>query len=75
MVKVQIIQSEEEKHSLSQDLARVLANEAKEYCDTIVECATPNSGEPFKVNSLLIKARSPKLGVMLQKYKDPKNEV
>ncbi|KAF2893106.1 hypothetical protein ILUMI_13062 [Ignelater luminosus] len=74
MVKVQIIQSEEEKHSLSQDLARVLANESKEYCDTIVECATQNGEEPFKVNSLLIKARSPKLGVMLQKYKDPKNE-
>jgi len=73
MVKVQIIQSEEEKHSLSQDLARVLATESEEYCDTLVDCASQDE-EPFKANSLLIKTRSPKLGAMLQKHKDPKSE-
>ena len=74
MVKVQIIQSEEEEHSLSQDLARILATESEQYADTIVECTSETKDEPFKVNSMLIKARSSKLGAMLQKYKDPKNE-
>lgn len=75
MVKVQIIQSEEEKHSLSQDLARVLATESDEYSDTIVECSSHNGEEPFKVNSLLIKARSEKLSSMLESHQDSQNPV
>ncbi|KAF5291569.1 hypothetical protein FQR65_LT01882 [Abscondita terminalis] len=74
MVKVQIIQSEEEKHSLSQDLARILATESAQYSDTIVDCASNTKEPPFQVNSLLLKARSSKLGTMLQKHKDPNNE-
>lgn len=74
MVKVQIIQSEEEKHSLSQDLARILALESDQHCDTIVECANHKGEEPFKVNSLLVRARSTKLAGMLRKSQDPKNK-
>ncbi|KAF5288099.1 hypothetical protein FQA39_LY15524 [Lamprigera yunnana] len=75
MVKVQIIQSEEEKHSLSQDLARILSTESAQYSDTLVEYSSDIDKEPLKVHSLLVRARSSKLGAMLQKYKNPNNDT
>lgn len=92
MVKIQIVQAEEERHSLSQDLARIFTKTNPEYMDTMVECG-PDSEiavvsktseakeEPhielnkIHVNSLIIKARSPMLAVMLMPHADENNQV
>ncbi|XP_065171368.1 uncharacterized protein [Atheta coriaria] len=91
MVKIQIVQAEEERHSLSQDLARIFTKTNPEYMDTMVECG-PDSEiavvsktseakeEPhielnkIHVNSLIIKARSPMLAVMLMPHADENNQ-
>ncbi|XP_017774120.1 PREDICTED: uncharacterized protein LOC108560911 isoform X1 [Nicrophorus vespilloides] len=85
LVKIQIIQTEEERHNLSQDLARIMNKTGDEYVDTLVECGvdpedilrsddslnSENSRETnLKVNSLIIKARSPMLAVMLMSQND-----
>lgn len=73
MVKVQIIQSDEEKHSLSQDMARILSE--GNLIDTLVECTCTDGQEPIYVHSLFIKTRSKKLGSKLRDFQDEKNKV
>lgn len=68
MVKIQIIQSEEERHSLSQDMARILAEER--FIDTVVLCNCPESQKPIYINSMLIKTRSNKLATKLRDHTD-----
>lgn len=76
MVKLQIIHSGEEKHSLSQDLARVLRLEPEDFTDTIVQSSpSPDGQSEFKTSSLIIKARSDPLGAMLAKHKDERYNV
>lgn len=72
MVKVQIIQSEEERHSLSQDMARILAEE--QFADSVILCSCPDSQKPIYANSMLIKTRSTKLGAKLRDHTDPRNK-
>ncbi|KAI4456458.1 btb/poz and math domain-containing protein 1 [Holotrichia oblita] len=74
MVKIQVIYSEEEQHSLSQDLANVLNSEAEEFTDTIVECSEKEDVKMLKANSFLIRVRSPSLGRQLCRYKDETNQ-
>lgn len=74
MVKLQIIQSNEEVHSLSQDMARLMSkDEAK---DTVVRC-TSNEDEPtLKAHSWIVKCRSSKLGNRLMiNNEDEKHKV
>lgn len=77
MVKVQVIHSGEEKHSLCQDLARVLRLESEDSTDTIVESTPSTDGRQsqFKASSLIIRARSSQLDAMLCKHKDDRNKV
>lgn len=75
MVKIQVIHSDEEKHSLSQDLANVLDSESEEFTDTIVECSEKDEVKTLKAHSFLIRIRSPKLGMQLRKHKDETNQV
>lgn len=78
MVKVQIIQKEDEMHSLSQDFARVLLrnDDNDDYTDCIVECANgKNSEHQIKAHSLIIRTRCPELEKMLQENKDIENNV
>lgn len=72
MVKIQIIQSEEERHSLSQDMARILADER--FIDTVIFCSCSELQKPIYANSMLIKTRSNKLGGKLQDHSDPQNK-
>ncbi|KAK9710297.1 BTB/POZ domain [Popillia japonica] len=74
MVKIQVIHSDEEKHSLSQDLANVLDSESEEFTDTIVECSEKDEVKTLKAHSFLIRIRSPKLGMQLRKHKDETNQ-
>lgn len=73
MVKIQVIQSDEEKHSLSQDLARMLSEE--KLIDTVVECAASEKENPIYVHSIIIKSRSDKLGKRIKEFSDEKNKV
>lgn len=76
MVKIQIIQSEEEMHSLSQDLARILSHSdtKDEYVDCIVECAKGRqSHKTLQVHSLIIRARSPALASLLREKNTDNN--
>lgn len=76
MVKLQIIHSGEEEHSLSQDLARVLRLEPEDFTDTIVQSSPSQDGQSeFKTSSLIIRARSDPMGAMLSKYKDERYNV
>lgn len=95
MVKIQIVQTEEEKHSLSQDLARIMSKTSDEYVDTLVFGGpdpkveddnkdnknneelqnSTNQENILKVSSLLIKARSPMLAVMLLPNRDEAKKV
>lgn len=60
MVKLQIIQSNEEIHSLSQDMARLMnKDEAK---DTLIRCTNGDGEPPLKAHSWIIRCRSTKLG-------------
>ncbi|XP_044252477.1 speckle-type POZ protein-like B isoform X1 [Tribolium madens] len=70
MLKLQIIQSDEEVHSLSQDMARLLVK--SEDKDTIIECASKEDESPLTVHSWIIRARSSKLAMKLQKSEDEK---
>lgn len=69
MLKLQIIQSDEEVHSLSQDMARLLSKEDDDK-DTLIECG---GGAPIKAHSWIIKTRSNKLGKKLEAYVDEKS--
>lgn len=74
MVKLQLIQSNEEVHSLSQDMARLMSkDEAK---DTLVRC-TSNDDEPaLKAHSWIIKCRSTKFSNRLTvNNEDEKHKV
>lgn len=74
MMKLQIIQSNEEVHSLSQDMARLMnKDDAK---DTLVRC-TNNEEEPtLKAHSWIIRCRSSKLGNRLMiANEDEKHKV
>ncbi|XP_025837051.1 TD and POZ domain-containing protein 5 isoform X2 [Agrilus planipennis] len=74
MIKIQIIHSEEEEHSLSQDLARILAVNSEEFSDTIIECASDEGNKTLKSHSLLIRSRSKKLGTKLEDFQDKENK-
>lgn len=78
MVKIQIIQSDEEMHSLSQDMARLMLDEDNK--DTLIECYCDSENKdcqkaPLKVHSWIIRTRSEKLGKRLEKHSDDKNKV
>lgn len=73
MVKIQIIQSNEEKHSLSQDMARVLSE--NEFVDTVVACSGTEQDDPILVHSIFIKIRSGRLARKLRPYTDERNQV
>ena len=75
MVKIQVIQSDEEKHSLSQDLARILTQESDEMTDALVEAADGDSVKTLKVNSFIVKARSPVLWKQFKDHVDKTNRV
>lgn len=78
MVKIQIIQSDEEKHTLSQDMGRLMLKRTKEFCDSVVKCFQDTHEEedtPIYFHSLILKTRSPILGLKLQEYKDPEHSV
>lgn len=62
MVKIQIIQCESEKHSLSQDMARLLRHPRS--ADTKLTCGGINNAE-ISVHSSVIAARSPILAEMI----------
>lgn len=71
MVKIQIIQEEQERHCLSQDLARVFAH-SDHYANVdtqVIPCGIDNSNETLKAHSFLIKARSPVLASHLKEKK------
>ena len=70
MLKLQIIQSDEEVHSLSQDMARLLSKADDK--DTVVECASKEGESPIKVHSWIVRTRSGKLAAKLQKCEDDK---
>lgn len=78
MVKIQIIQNDEEVHSLSQDMARLLLSE--ESKDTIVECYCDSENKdchqtPLTVHSWIVRTRSEKLAMRLERINDEKNKV
>lgn len=77
MVKIQLIQTEEEKHNLSQDMARLMLKESKDYYDSIVECFKDPETEnpPIRFHSVILSARSPLMGLKLQEYKDESHPV
>lgn len=72
MVKMQVIQSEEERHSLSQDMARILAEE--QFTDTVILCSCSDSQKPLCINSILLKTRSDKLATKLRDHTDANNK-
>nr|CAH7734481.1 unnamed protein product [Callosobruchus chinensis] len=72
MVKLQIIQSDEEVHSLSQDMGRLMSLE--ETKDTVVECPLADGEKQLTAHSWVIKCRSAKLSQRLFDHKDDKNE-
>lgn len=76
MVKLQIIHSDEEVHSLSQDMARLMDKDSKEK-DTIIECESEigEKTNTITVHSWIIRMRSAKLGSKLLEYKNEKNKV
>jgi len=78
MVKIQIIQNDEELHSLSQDMGRLLLSE--ESKDTVVECYCDSENKdchqtPLTVHSWIVRARSEKLAMRLERINDEKNKV
>ncbi|XP_019771541.2 speckle-type POZ protein-like B isoform X2 [Dendroctonus ponderosae] len=77
MVKIQIIQSDEEVHSLSQDMARLMVNE--ESKDTLIECYCDSENKdcektPLIVHSWIIRTRSDKLATRMEEQSDGKNK-
>ncbi|KRT79347.1 BTB domain-containing protein [Oryctes borbonicus] len=74
MVKIQVIHSEEDRCSLSQDLSRILNLESQEFTDTIVECTEEEECKTFNAHSFLIKVRSPVLSMRLRKNNDEINQ-
>lgn len=76
MLKLQIIQSDEEVHSLSQDMARLLQCDPDGSKDTLLECSKcqkDEEQEPIKVHSWIIRTRSQKLAMRLEKYSEENN--
>ncbi|XP_044740342.1 speckle-type POZ protein B-like isoform X2 [Chrysoperla carnea] len=68
MLKLQLVPTEVERHTLSQDLGRLL--EHNEVTDTIIKCSngTKKTDDSFKVHSSILKARSSMLAAMLKEY-------
>lgn len=73
MVKLQIIQSNEEVHSLSQDMARLMGKE--EAKDVLVSCTNGADETPLKAHSWIIRCRSSKLANRLMDNVDEKHKV
>ncbi|KAK9883094.1 hypothetical protein WA026_001296 [Henosepilachna vigintioctopunctata] len=76
MVKLQIIQSDEEVHSLSQDMARLMDKDSRDK-DTIIECENEsgdNDKKSLLVHSWVIRIRSAKLGSKLLEYKNDRHK-
>lgn len=74
MVKLQIIQSNEEIHSLSQDMARLMGKDDAK--DTVINCTSTEEEQPLKAHSWIIKCRSSKLGNRLMiNNEDEKHKV
>ncbi|CAH0564712.1 unnamed protein product [Brassicogethes aeneus] len=73
-VKIQIIQSDEEVHSLSQDMARLLDLKTDDSKDTYVECTCGENDEKILAHSWIIRTRSSKLAKKLEEYTDPENK-
>lgn len=74
MVKLQIIQSNEEVHSLSQDMARLMSKDDAK--DTEVKCTSTEDEQTLKAHSWIIKCRSSKLGNRLMiNNEDEKHKV
>ncbi|XP_044758880.1 speckle-type POZ protein B-like isoform X2 [Coccinella septempunctata] len=76
MVKLQIIHSDEEVHSLSRDMARLMDKDSIEK-DTLIECENDNEENgtnSITVHSWIIRMRSAKLGSKLLEYKNEKNK-
>ncbi|CAG9817914.1 unnamed protein product [Phaedon cochleariae] len=72
MVKLQIIQSDEDVHSLSQDMGRLMGTQDSK--DTLIECTCGEDDRPVNVHSWIIKCRSTKLGNRLLDYQDEKDK-
>ncbi|XP_050297811.1 speckle-type POZ protein-like B isoform X2 [Anthonomus grandis grandis] len=77
MVKIQIIQSDEEVHSLSQDMARLQMEERSK--DTLIECYCDKENKdcqktPLKAHSWIIRTRSEKLAKRLEEHSDDKHK-
>lgn len=73
MLKLQIIQSNEEVHSLSQDMARLMSrDEAK---DSLIKCTNSDEEPELKGHSWIIKCRSSKLANRLLANQDDKRKV
>ncbi|KAJ8923011.1 hypothetical protein NQ315_001559 [Exocentrus adspersus] len=72
MLKLQIIQSDEEVHSLSQDMARLMCTD--ELKDSVVECSCSQGERPLKVHSWIVKLRSSKLGNRLLPYQNDREK-
>lgn len=77
MVKIQLIHTEEETHNLSQDMARLMLKESKDYYDSIVECFNDpeTKNTPIRFHSVILSARTPLMGLKLQEYKDKEHPV
>lgn len=73
MLKLQIIQSDEEVHSLSQDMARLMCTDDTK--DSVVECTCKEGERPIKAHSWIIKLRSSKLGNRLLPSEDERDKV
>lgn len=73
MLKLQIIQSDEEVHSLSQDMARLMCTDDAK--DSIVECTCKEGERPIKAHSWIVKLRSSKLGSRLLPFDDERDKV
>ncbi|XP_018563976.1 uncharacterized protein LOC108905536 isoform X1 [Anoplophora glabripennis] len=72
MLKLQIIQSDEEVHSLSQDMARLMCTDDAK--DSLVECTCKEGERPIKAHSWIVKLRSSKLGTRLISYEDERDK-
>ncbi|XP_060523162.1 protein roadkill-like isoform X3 [Cylas formicarius] len=73
MVKIQVIHSDEEVHSLSQDMARLMLSDQSK--DTLIDCYCDKESvnKSLKAHSWIIRTRSEKLSKMLESNIDEKN--
>lgn len=78
MVKLQIIQSDEDAHSLSQDMARLLSKKTEDM-DTLIQCSpsenTDENVAPVKAHSWVIRLRSHRLSRQLQDFSNNSKNI